>query len=66
MALYSQNQHQPGTPDCPVVHQTPDSAVNCQLSGICGESWLKFTGLSGESEPPKPTVGSKISGRRVA
>jgi hypothetical protein len=25
-----------------------------------------FTGLSGESEPPEPTVTSAISGRRVA
>jgi hypothetical protein len=27
---------------------------------------LKFTGLSGESEPPEPTVTCAISGRRVA
>jgi hypothetical protein len=117
MAQDSQNQHQPGTPDCPVVHRTvsgalgwlsgklaalgnrwatwlkitglsggaPDcpvslqrprpspSVTNSSLSGK-GESvtaknhrtvWW-HTGLSGESEPHKPMVGSGISGRRVA
>jgi hypothetical protein len=29
-------------------------------------SWLKITGLSGESEPLEPTVTSAICGRRVA
>jgi hypothetical protein len=52
LAKFSQNQHQPSTPDCPVVHRTVSgapagSAVNCPLSGIGGATWLKFTRLSG-------------------
>jgi hypothetical protein len=52
LALYSQNQLEPGTPDYPVVHQTvsgaPDcSTVNWLLSRIGWATWLKFTGLSG-------------------
>ena len=52
MAVYSQNQLGPGTPDCPVVHQTVSGApgwlgANWPLSGIGGVTWLKITGLSG-------------------
>jgi hypothetical protein len=43
-------RHGYNSPDCLVVHRTV---------------WW-YTGLSGESEPPEPTVGSEISGRRVA
>jgi hypothetical protein len=62
--------------DCPVSLQRPrpsTSVTNSSLSGK-GESaaaknhrtvrWC--TGLSGESEPPEPTVASAISRRRVA
>jgi hypothetical protein len=117
MAQDSQNQHQPGTPDCPVVYRTvsgapgwlsgklaalenrwstwlkitglsggaPDcpvslqrprpspSATNSSLSGKVESVAAKNhrtvrwnTGLSGESEPHEPTVGSRISRRRVA
>jgi hypothetical protein len=65
-----------GAPDCSVSLQRPcpsTSATNSSLSRK-GEStaaknhrtirWC--TGLSGESEPPEPTVGSAMSGRRVA
>jgi hypothetical protein len=52
LALYSQNQLKPGTPDCPVVHRTVSSAPGCStvnwlLSVIGRATWLKFTGLSG-------------------
>jgi hypothetical protein len=65
-----------GAPDCPVSLQRSrpsTSTKNSSLSGK-GESaaaknhrtirWC--TRLSGESEPPEPTVASAISGRRVA
>ena len=52
MAQDSQNQHQPGTPDCPVPQA--GSAANWPLSGIGGATWLKITGLSGESSMPAP------------
>jgi hypothetical protein len=65
-----------GAPDCLVSLQRPrpsSSVTNSSLSGK-GESaaaknhrtvrWC--TGLSGESEPPEPTVASAISGRYVA
>jgi hypothetical protein len=78
MALDSQNQHQPATPDCPVVHRTVSGARGWlggelpalrNLRGVMAKihrtvRWC--TGLSGESESPEPTVGSEISGRRVA
>ena len=78
MALYSQNTHQPGTPDCPVVHRTVSGALGRlggellalgNLRGFVAKihrtvRWC--TGLSGESAPPEPTVGSVISERRVA
>jgi hypothetical protein len=78
MTLYSQNQHQSGTPDCPVVHRTVSSApgwlgVNLALSEKKKGDVAKIhrivrwcTGLSGEPTAPAPTVGSAISGRRVA
>jgi hypothetical protein len=110
MAQDNQNQHQPGTPDCPVPQA--GWAANWPFSGIGGATWLKITrlsggapdypvslqrprpststtnsslsekgesaaaknhrtvrwrtGLSGDSEPPKATVASAISRRRVA
>jgi hypothetical protein len=78
MALYSQNQHQPGTSDCPVVHRTVSGALGWLGGGLPALGNLRgvvakihrtvrwCTGLSGESEPPEPTVGSVISGRHVA
>jgi hypothetical protein len=57
--VYSQNQFGPGTPNCPVVHQTVSGApgwptVNRLLSGIGRATSLKITGLSGESSTPAP------------
>jgi hypothetical protein len=48
----AKSQHQPGTPDCPVVHRTVSGALgwlgaNWALSEIGGATWLKFIGLSG-------------------
>jgi hypothetical protein len=53
------------------VHRTVSGASaarlgNSQLLGINWALRLKFTGLSGEPTAPAPTVGSAISGRRVA
>jgi hypothetical protein len=78
MTLYSQNQHQPGTQDCPVVHRTVSDALGWlggelpalrNLRGVMAKIhrtvwWC--TGLSGESELPEPMVDSEISGRRMA
>jgi hypothetical protein len=111
MAQDGQNQHQPGTPNCPVVHRTVSGAPGwlrgklatpgnrpatwLKITGLSGgapdcpmglqclcpspsatnsslsrekekASRLKITGLSGESEPHVPTVGGRISERRVA
>jgi hypothetical protein len=65
-----------GAPDCPVRLQRPrpsTSATNSSLSGIEESVVAKnhrtvrwCTGLSGESEPPEPTVTSAISGWHVA
>jgi hypothetical protein len=66
IAQDSQNQHQPGTPDCPVVHRTVSGApnwpdVNWLLSGIGRATWLKITGLSGESSAPAPKyIGDEL------
>jgi hypothetical protein len=51
MAQDSQNQLQPGTPDCPVAHRTVSGApgwpaANWPLSGSGRATWLKITGLS--------------------
>jgi hypothetical protein len=63
-----------GASDCPVVSGAQaGTAANSLLSGI-GEGvvakhhWTVrwCTGLSGEPTVPAPTVGSAISGRRVA
>jgi hypothetical protein len=48
LANYSQNQHQPGTPNCPVVHRTVSGArgsstVKWLLSGIDWATSLKIT-----------------------
>jgi hypothetical protein len=78
MALYSQNQHQPGTPDCSVVHWTVSGALGWLDGGLpsLGNLWgvvAKIhrtvwwcTELSGGSEPPEPTVDTVINRRRVA
>ena len=59
MARDSQNQHQPGTPDCPVPQA--GLVVNWSLSGIGGATWLKITGLSGESSAPAPKyIGDEL------
>jgi hypothetical protein len=59
MAQDSQNQHQPGTPDC-LVPQV-GSAANWPLSGIGEATWLKITGLSGESLAPAPKyIGDEL------
>jgi hypothetical protein len=72
LALYSQNQLEPahrtvrwrtglsgGAPDsvwCPGC-----STVNWLLSGIGRVTWLKFTGLSGESSAPAPKyIGDEL------
>jgi hypothetical protein len=60
-----------GAPDCPVcTGQYPVPRLAQRRSRCSWESqrttWLKFTGLSGELTAPAPTVGSAISGRRVA
>jgi hypothetical protein len=65
-----------GAPNCPVSHQRPrpsTSAINSSLLGKGKNVTAKnhrtvwwCTGLSGELEPPEPTVTSAISGRRVA
>jgi hypothetical protein len=52
LALFSQNQLEPGTPDCPVINRTVSGAPGCStvnwlLSRIGRAMWLKFTGLSG-------------------
>jgi hypothetical protein len=61
LALYSQNQLEPGTPDCPVVHRIVSGAPGCStvnllLLGIGRATWLKFTELSSESSAPAPEV----------
>ena len=73
MALYSQNQHQPGTPDCPVVHRTVFGALGwlggelAALENRRGDvaknhrtvRWC--TGLSGESSAPAPKyIGDEL------
>jgi hypothetical protein len=78
MAQDNQNQHQPGTPDCPVVHQTVSGApgwlgANWALSGIGGATWLKITRLSGgapdcpvslqRSRPSTSATNSSLSGK---
>jgi hypothetical protein len=71
MAQDSQNQLQPSTPDCPVVHRTVSGApgwpaANWLLSGISGAMWLKITGLSGVSSAPRPSplaTNSSLSGK---
>jgi hypothetical protein len=65
-----------GAPDCPVSLQhsrRSPSATNSSLSGKLESPAAKnhrtvrwCTGLSSESEPLEPTVGSRISGRHVA
>jgi hypothetical protein len=55
--MSSQHQLGPGTPDCPVVHQTVSGAlgwptVNQLLSGNDRGVRLKFIGLSGEPTTP--------------
>jgi hypothetical protein len=42
------------------------SAANCPLLGIGGATWLKITGLSGESSAPTPkpsATNSSLSGK---
>jgi hypothetical protein len=78
MAQDSQNQQQPGTPDCSVVHQTVSGApgwlgANWPLSGIGGVTWLKITGLSGGApdcpvslqrpHPSTSATNSSLSGK---
>jgi hypothetical protein len=66
MAQDSQNQHQHGTPDCPVVHRTVFGApgwLSGQLAAL-GNQWGHVaknhqtvrwcTGLFGESSAPAP------------
>jgi hypothetical protein len=72
MAQDSQNQHQPGTPDCPVPQA--GSAANWPLSGIGGATWLKITRLSGGApdcpvslqrlRPSTSAMNSSLSGKR--
>jgi hypothetical protein len=76
--MCSQHQRWPGTPDCPVVHQTVSDAlgwpaVNRLLSGKRRGVRLYFTGLSRgapdcpvSQRSPAPTVGCAIRVRRVA
>jgi hypothetical protein len=78
MAQDSQNQHQPGTPECPVVHRTVSSApgwLGGELAALGNRRgdvaknhrtvrW--FTGLSGESTAPAPkssATNSSLSGK---
>ena len=71
MALYSQNQLEPGAPDsvrCPRLLDGELAALEnrtCDVAKIHRTiRWC--TRLSGESEPPEPTVDSEISGRQMA
>jgi hypothetical protein len=66
MAQDSQNQHQPGTPDCPVPQA--GSAANWPFSGIGGATWLKITRLSGGApdcpvslQRPRPSTSATNS-----
>jgi hypothetical protein len=78
MAQDSQNQHQPDTPDCPVVHQTVSGApgwLGDKLVALGNRwaTWLKITGLSGGAldclvslQRPRPSTSatnSSLSGK---
>jgi hypothetical protein len=74
MAQDSQNQHQPGTPDCSVVHRTVSGGapgwLGCELAALGNRlgdvaknhrtiRWR--TGLSGESSAPAPKyIGDEL------
>jgi hypothetical protein len=71
LALYSQNQLEPGAPDsfrCPRMLNSKLAALGNRPGDVAKihrtVRWC--TGLSSESEPPEPTVGSEISGQHVA
>jgi hypothetical protein len=73
MAQDSQNQHQPGTPDCPVVHWTVSGDPGW-LGGELAALWNRWddvaknhwtvpwcTELSGESLAPVPKyIGNEL------
>jgi hypothetical protein len=78
MAQDSQNQHQPGTRDCLVVHRTVSSApgwLGGKLASLGNRraTWLKITGLSSGApdclvslQRPRPspsTANSSLSGK---
>jgi hypothetical protein len=79
MAQDGQNQHQPGTPDCPVLHRTVSGApgwLRGKLAALENQpaTWLKITGLSGGApdcpvglqrlRPSPSATNSSLSGEK--